>query len=73
MSQGLRKGTGDNMVYDNLKDEITLTSNPGSSVTTYDPARGSSDSTWAQWIGSNGEIHLKDDRGGRTKLVIPPK
>jgi lipopolysaccharide export system protein LptA len=71
VKQGLRKGDGDHLVYDNIKDEVTLTSVPGSVVTTFDPVKGASTGALARWTGSEGMIHMEGGRGGRTELVIP--
>jgi hypothetical protein len=70
LTQGLKKGSGDHLLYDNIKDEVTLTSDPGSFVSTYDPSQGSANNaTKASWIGAGGKIHFENDRGGRVQSI----
>jgi lipopolysaccharide export system protein LptA len=69
VTQGLRRGTGDHLVYNYLTDEVTLTADNGSEVTVDDPQNESlSNATSAHWTSARGEVVATNDRGSKVVL-----
>jgi lipopolysaccharide export system protein LptA len=68
VTQGQRRGTGDQLTYNYLTDEVTLTAGNGSEVTIDDPPNKSmSNATWANWKSAGGQIEARNDRGGKVE------
>jgi lipopolysaccharide export system protein LptA len=66
VTQGLRRGTGDRLIYDYLTDEVTLLADKGSEVTIDDPPNDSvSNATRAHWISAGGNIEATNEQGGK--------
>jgi lipopolysaccharide export system protein LptA len=74
VTQGLRRGTGDKLIYDYLTDKVTLTADKGSEVTIDDPPNESlSNVTRANWTSAGGKIDAINDQGSKVISRIPVK
>jgi lipopolysaccharide export system protein LptA len=63
VTQGLRTGRGDRLIYDYVTDKVTLLADKGSEVTIDDPEKSLRNATRADWISAGGEIKASNDHG----------
>jgi len=70
VSQGVRNGTGDHLVYDYALDRMTLTADPGSCATMNDPRDGFISGVSMQWT-TGGKVTLVRDSQGKCTPKIP--